>query len=790
MSRYRIRLLCGLGSRRVLSAPLSTPSVQFADRIRNVGIVAHIDAGKTTTTETMLYMCGEIKQLGRVDTGDTYMDFLPLERERGITISSATTQMNWKNNIINVIDTPGHVDFTFEVARSARVLDGCVVIIDAVAGVQAQTRTVWKQTVARKHNGLENGLPAVAFVNKMDRSGADFDRSLASMRQKLNANIVPIQYPVGSEETFTGVVDLIGMNKLVWPEQSSSRSPAAPAVTALLPDDELYPEAVKRRADMLAALAENDEVFLDKYLMEEERVSDAGEEGESLISMGDVLGALTRLCSDGVVVPTLCGASLRGKGVEPLLDAIGAFLPAPGYAPIVNGVQAAPVASQRFALVHKEDPSKRRSLMPVADGPMCALVFKLVHDPNRGIMAFVRVFSGTLSAKSMIHNTTKGVRERVHQLCRIQADDLTMLDCITAGDVGCIIGLKNTVTGDTIMQVSDDKTKTKGGKGRSDAERLPLTEFVLDGMAVPDPVYSVSVEPDKSSEQPALEKALHILALEDPSLRVDINEESGTIMLHGLGELHLEIVLDKLKRTYNLEVTTGKAYVGYRETIAVPETLEEVSVYDKTLGVRRLFSTIRFRLAASDEDVRAQTNAPKWRISDTCRASLGSVCPGASASDVLNSITDAFENSYKNGPQGFPITGVSIEILNIEPNPDCSPGAIRAGIASFIDGKFRDSAYYTKLEPIMEMEVEVPQQFVGDVLNDLCLKRRAVMREVVTVGGDDGSRQRGSSALTMQMVHGEVPLETMLGYATVIRSMTQGEGSFSMEYKHHAPAMQ
>lgn len=771
----------------------ATQPVPLSDRIRNVGIVAHIDAGKTTTTETMLYMCGEIKQLGRVDTGDTFMDFLPVERERGITISSACTQMNWKNTIINVIDTPGHVDFTFEVARSARVLDGCVVIIDAVAGVQAQTQTVWKQTVARKHQGMENGLPAIAFVNKMDRSGADFERSLASMREKLNANIVPIQYPIGSEETFTGVVDLIGMNKLVWPAQSSSRSPAAPTVTSMLPSDELYAKVKQQRAALLASLAENDEEFLEKYLMEEEREG-SGDEGESLISVGDVLSALTRLCSDGVIVPTLCGASLRGKGVEPLLDCIGTFLPAPNYAPVVNGVKAVPVASQRFALVHKEDPSLRRTLMPEASGPLCALVFKLVHDPNKGVMAFVRVFSGTLTAKSMILNSTKNIRERVHQLCRIQADDLTMLDSIAAGDVGCIIGLKNAVTGDTIMSVGEDKARTKGhgGKGRSDAEKLSLSEFVLDGMAIPDPVYSVSVEPEKSSEQPALEKALHMLSLEDPSLRVDINEESGTVMLHGLGELHLEIVLDKLKRTYNLEVTTGKAYVGYRETITVPEDLEEESVYDKMLGSRRLYSNIRFRLRASDQDPHAQSSAPKWVLSNDCRNSLGSVCPGASASDVLNSITESFDISFKSGPQGYPITGVTVEVLSIEPgNPDCTPGAIRAGIASFLDGKFRNPQFYTKLEPVMSMEVEVPQQFVGDVLNDLCLKRRAVMREVVTVGGDNG--QRGGSAaggvVTMQVIHGEVPLDTMLGYATVIRSMTQGEGSFSMEYRHHAPVL-
>lgn len=728
-------------------------------------------------------MCGEIKQLGRVDTGDTYMDFLPLERERGITISSATTQMKWKNNIINVIDTPGHVDFTFEVARSARVLDGCVVIVDAVAGVQAQTQTVWKQTVARKHNGMENGLPAIAFVNKMDRNGADFERSLASMREKLHANVVPIQYPIGGEESFAGVVDLIGMNKLVWPVQSTSRSPAAPAVTPLLPEDDLYEVATRHRSEMLSALAENDEAFLDKYLMEEERVS-AGGDGDDLISVGDVLGALTRLCSDGVVVPTLCGASLRGKGVEPLLDSIGAFLPAPNYSPVVDGVTSSSAASRRFSLVHKENPSVQRMLAPVASGPMCALVFKLVHDSNRGIMAFVRVFSGTLTAKSMVHNTSKNIRERVHQLCRIQADELTMLDGIQAGDVGCIIGLKNTVTGDTIMNISDGKDKVKA-KGKSEAEKLPLTDFVLDGMAVPDPVYSVSVEPEKSSDQPALEKALAILALEDPSLRVDINEESGTIMLHGLGELHLEIVLDKLRRSYNLEVDIGKAYVGYRETLIVPETMEEVFVFEKTLGAKRLYSSIRFRVCASSEDPRVQTSPPKWTLDNDCRATLGNVCPGGSASDVMNAITDSFEMSFKSGPDGFPITGVSVEVLGIDPNPDCTPGAIRAGIASFLDGKFRNSEFYSKLEPVMSMEVEVPQQFVGDVLNDLCLKRRAVMKEVVTVGGDEG--HGGLGVPTMQVVHGEVPLDTMLGYATVIRSMTQGEGSFSMEYRHHAP---
>ena len=487
---------------------------------RNVGIIAHIDAGKTTTTEQMLFLCGETNAVGKVDNGDTVMDFLPEERERGITISAAAISFQWKHISVNLIDTPGHVDFTIEVERSSRVLDGSVIIIDAVSGVQAQTNTVWRQT--KKQN-----IPALCFVNKMDRAGADFRRSIESVRSKLGAHAVPIQFPLGEDDLFKGVVDLIGMKKVLWNQNSEF---------ALLVDldsqDPLFEEALTRRTEMIEAIAEVDEPLMEIYL--QQTSSDSATAPD--ISISEVLSAIRRACCAGQLLPVLCGASLKGKGIEPLLDCIAALLPSPFDRPDIR-------------LVHSENKDSIKFLSP-RSGELCCMCFKVVYDSKRGPLVYVRVFSGTLNAKQLVLNSSKNHKERINQLLKVSADDLDMISEAGPGSVCCIVGLKHTVTGDTLMETGSQ-----------------LSKYVLDGLTIPPPVYALSIEPEKSSQQKELEQALNILSIEDPSLQVEISAESGQTLLRGIGELHLEIVCEKLRRQHGIVVTCGRAYVAFRESL-------------------------------------------------------------------------------------------------------------------------------------------------------------------------------------------------------------------------------
>lgn len=489
--------------------------------IRNVGVVAHIDAGKTTTSEQMLFLSGNTDSIGRVDNGDTVLDFLPQEKERGITISSAATSFQWKQHNINLIDTPGHVDFTIEVERSARVLDGVILVIDSVSGVQAQTQTVWKQTRKQK-------IPAICFMNKMDRDGANFVRAVASVRQKLGANAVPIQIPVTRKDEFVGVVDLMTLTVIEWTGRSGSVSQyQKPTFRPLTTGDAIYEEAVAARQQMIEALAENDEVLMEQYL---------ASNGDDVYSEHDLTLALRRTCLQGTVIPTICGASLRGRGVEPILDSIVSFLPSPLDRP-------------PSVAVHRSDPTKKKLISPTSPD-LCALAFKVVDDKERGALVFVRTYAGTLVAKQTLFNPTRGKRERINQLLSISADDFESIPELGAGNVACIVGLKDTVTGDTLV-----------------SDRGPLEDYVLDGLTVPEAVYSLAIEPEKSSQTAELERALKSLMMEDPSLRVDSDKESGQTMLRGLGELHLEIVCDKLLRQFRIEVATGKAYVAYRVSL-------------------------------------------------------------------------------------------------------------------------------------------------------------------------------------------------------------------------------
>ena len=710
------------------------------ERIRNIGIVAHIDAGKTTTSEQMLFLCGETKSVGRVDTGDTVMDFLPQERERGITIQAAAITLGWKDHRINLIDTPGHVDFTIEVERSVRAIDGAVVIVDAVSGVQAQTKTVWKQA-------CKQGLPAIAFVNKMDRDGASFERTLSSIRSKLGANVIALQLPILDPKvgTFCGVVDLLSMNKTLLDKsvraQTNSRVPPRAIVTKLdeVGDPELHRRARDARRAMVESIVETDEALMDVYL----------DKGEDAVDLTQLLAALRKACLQGALVPTICGASLRCWGIEPLLDSVLAFLPSPLDKP-------SPIWA-----VHKTNPKLRKNITPTSTQELCALAFKIVHDVARGPLVFVRTFSGTLSPKQVLRNSTSGQKERLNQLLSVTADDLAPLAELGPGNVGCIVGLKHTVTGDTLV-----------------LDKGPLHDYLLDGLSIPKPVFFMTVEPEQSSQQTDLEAALAILGIEDPSLRVEIDKESGQTLLRGIGELHLEIVCDKLDRQFNIKVTTGKAYVAYRETLVLLESPESVAasvadgdyaenlIYDRTIGTKRLFAKLTMSVIPTNNAEDVVIEIDKEKIANV------------SAEERL-SLLEGIQGALSRGPRGFPVVGLRVVVESMERDADTTPGAIRACAAILLDGVLRGSTQ-ALLEPLMDLEITLPVDYVGNVLSDLTVKRRAIVKEVITATND------ASSKTTSAVILAQVPLATMLGYATSIRSMTQGEGVFTMEFAEYS----
>mmetsp|Transcript_429 Transcript_429/g.752 ORF Transcript_429/g.752 Transcript_429/m.752 type:complete len:775 (+) Transcript_429:27-2351(+) len=764
MQNYKF-LTRSLPLRRALKSGTSILSArtfaQEVKKLRNIGVVAHIDAGKTTTSESMLYLCGETKSIGRVDNGDTIMDFMPQERERGITISAAAIPFEWKDYRINLIDTPGHVDFTIEVERSARVLDGSVIIVDAVSGVQAQTKTVWRQV--KKQN-----VPSIAFVNKMDRDGASFDRALQSIKSKLGANVVPIQYPIGAEETFQGVVDLISMRKFTWESSvSSNRTPSAPKVVTLsapsagasagasgLPeeeDPELFEDAWAMRQVMLEGLAEQDEIFMEQYLeyMESAEGGEGVEDGQ--IGSQDILDAIRRSCIEGNVVPALCGASLRGKGVEPLLDSIVAFLPSPLDNPPFKAINRKSKASKKLT----------------AESPdLCALAFKVTYDHERGPLVFARVFSGKFTPKQTLLNSSKGSRERINQLLQVSADDLETMPQCGPGEICCLVGLKHTRTGDTLV-----------------VDQGPLKGYVLDGLTIPAPVFSLAVAPPKTSQQADMEAALEIMCTEDPSLSVELSKESGQTLIRGIGELHLEIVVDRLRRQFKLDVTTGKAYVAYRESlVALDEPISTDYVYEREVGVKRLFAGMSFVV-----ELNGSTDPPVITIDPAVQSQM--------PAEEVSTLQETLDAALSRGPRGYPVVGVNVTVTHFDRDADTTSAAMVSCARRFIRDLLGNEEVQTLMEPLMSLEVEVPEAFMGDVLSDLTVKRRAQIREISAAGiGESNAQSDGtlknaspSSAAADQkmVVHAMAPLAGMLGYATSLRSMTQGEGTFSSEYDSH-----
>ncbi len=670
------------------------------EKIRNIGIIAHIDAGKTTTTERVLYYAGKTYRLGNVDEGTTVTDFMEQERERGITIQSAAITADWKGYQINLIDTPGHIDFTAEVQRSLRVLDGGVVVFDAVAGVEPQSETVWRQ--ADRYS-----VPRICFVNKMDRTGADFDRTVQMIRDRLGANPLPIQLPIGSEAAFRGVVDLIEMTAWMYTDELGAKPEQIE-----IPED-LRDEAEMGHEHLLEAIAETDDDLTIKYL-----------EGET-ISAAELRQALRGAVLRNELVPVLAGTALKNKGVQPLLDAVINYLPSPLDRPPITGV----------------DPNTDEIVTrnPSFDEPTTALVFKIVTDPYVGRLAYIRVYSGIVQSGKTLLNVTKGKRERIGRLMRIYAEKREEVKEIGAGDIAAIIGLKQSFTGETLSD--------------------PNHPIVLESISFPEPVISVAIEPKSKADQDKLAEALRRLADEDPTFRVRVDEQTGQTIISGMGELHLEVLVDRMIREFKVHANVGRPQVAYRETITRPVDAEGRFV--RQSGGRGQFGHVKVRFEPLDP-------GSGYEFED---ATVGGVIPREYIRPVQEGIKDALEGGVI---AGYPIVDVKATLYDGSYHEvDSSEMAFRiAGSLAVRDGISR--AKPILLEPVMKVEILTPEEFLGDVIGDINSRR----------GQIEGLEPHSHG---MQSIRAQVPLAEMFGYATRLRSVTQGRGTFSMEFDHYAP---
>ncbi|KAJ1626552.1 P-loop containing nucleoside triphosphate hydrolase protein [Pavlovales sp. CCMP2436] len=697
---------------------------------RNFGIIAHIDAGKTTTTERLLLCAGAIRRAGDVDKGSTVTDFLEEERERGITIQSAAVSLGWRGYALNLIDTPGHVDFTIEVERALRVLDGVVLVIDAVAGVQAQTETVWRQARTQ-------GLPAIAFINKLDRDGASFDRALGSLQTRLGVRPLALQLPLG--EGAERVVDLVQMRALEWvpgplPVGRSKQTRPNPPVLCEWPlaeapfaTPELLARATARRLALTEAVAELDDEFAEAYL--------GADEPAAIVA--ELLGAaLRRVTLSGSAVPALCGSALRSMGLEPLLDAAVALLPAP---------TDRPTPTLRVAGAAPDAPPAPTLQAPAG----VALAFKVVHDFKRRPIVFARVYSGELRAKGALVNSSAGVLERPSGIFRIEGDRYEPLEVVHTGEIVAFAGLKQTATGDTLLCAS-------GGFGAGLA--LPNA----DAHAL-DPVFFVALEADSASQHAALDAALSCLTLEDPSLHVRASRETGQLLLAGMGELHLEVAASRLRRDFDVPVRVGRMRVAYRETACVAEPLEHSLFTERALAGKSLDATHAYCSPTAAAAAAADLAAPlEERLKRQDREALLS----------------GLEDGLAAGPlAGFPAMGVRAELLEAIFEPGVPPLALRLAAAEAAAEAFARAAP-ALLEPVMNAEIVTPQSYVGSVLSDLTSNRRAA---VLSVTVDEG----GAPELALQRVSALVPLGELVGYATTLRSLTRGEGGLSLEFVHY-----
>ena len=659
------------------------------ERTRNIGIMAHIDAGKTTTTERILYYTGKTHKLGEVDEGSAEMDCMEQERERGITITSAATTCFWNDHRINIIDTPGHVDFTVEVERSLRVLDGAVAVFDAVAGVEPQSETVWRQ--ADKYQ-----VPRIAFINKMDRTGADFERAVSMIAERLGANPVCIQLPYGREDKFKGILDIVTMTAVVWEEETLGAAFHEEEIPAAL-----LGAAQQAREKLLEAAADQDDRLMRAYV--------AGEP----VTPADIRAALRRATLSQRVVPVLCGASFKNKGVQPLLDAVVAYLPSPLDLPPVEGKNPKTGAVER-----------RES---TDSAPFAALVFKIMADPFVGQLAYFRVYSGVLDSGSYIYNSTRGTKERVGRLLRMHANKREEIRRVSAGDIAAAVGLRNAKTGDTLC--------------------LESKPVVLEAIEFPEPVVSVAIEPKTKDGQERLSLALATLANEDPTFRATTDEEMGQTIISGMGELHLEIIVDRLLREFRVEANVGKPQVAYRETITAPVSAE--GRFIRQTGGRGQYGHVKIQIEP----------LPGGGF-EFVNKIIGGTIPKEYIPAVEKGVREAMEGGVL---AGYPVVDARVILYDGSYHEvDSSEMAFKiAGSMAFKDGARR--AKPSLLEPIMRFDVIVPEEFVGQVIGDLNARRGRVLEIDARVAA--------------QVVRAEVPLAELFGYATDLRSATQGRAS-------------
>jgi elongation factor G len=670
------------------------------ERTRNIGIMAHIDAGKTTTTERILFYTGRNYKLGEVHEGTATMDWMEQEQERGITITSAATTCFWRNYRINLIDTPGHVDFTIEVERSLRVLDGAVAVFCAVGGVEPQSETVWRQ--ADKY-----GVPRVAFVNKMDRVGANLFDVVAQMRTKLGTTPVLLQLPIGAEDRFVGVVDLVTMKALVWNDETQGAEFATEAIPA-----SMEAQVAEYRDKLLEAVAERDETLLAKYLNGEPVGEDA------------VKKAIREATIHLQIVPVLCGAAFKNKGVQPLLDAVVDYLPSPLDVPPIQGVDS------------KGNAVERR---PQPDEPFSALAFKIMSDPYVGQLAFVRVYSGTLKAGQNVKNTTQDRRERVSRIMQMHANRREEIESISAGDIAALVGLKKIFTGDTLS-----------------AEHAPV---VLESIEFPDPVIEIVIEPKTKADQEKLAEALGKLAIEDPSFRVHTNEETGQTLIAGQGELHLEIIVDRLLREFSVEANVGKPQVAYKETIT--QAAKGEGRFIRQSGGKGQYGHVVLEVEPN----------PRGKGIDF----EAKVVQGRVPREFWKPIEQGVREALLSGPlAGFPVVDVKTRLVDGSYHEvDSSELAFKIAASMGVKDAI-DKGKPQLLEPVMFAEVVAPESFMGSVIDDLNARR----------GRITAVEPRGNA----QVIHAEVPLGRMFGYVSSLRSLTQGRATYTMKFQHYAPA--
>jgi elongation factor G len=679
------------------------------NKVRNIGIIAHIDAGKTTTTERVLYYTGMVHRIGEVHEGAATTDYMEQERERGITITAAAVTASWKGHQINLIDTPGHVDFTAEVQRSLRVLDGGVVVFDGVAGVEPQSETVWRQADQYQ-------VPRICFVNKMDRTGANFQRCVNMIIDRLRGNPVPIQMPYGEGAEFGGIIDLLTMELVTYGDDMGTAIERHP-----IPESHRE-QAETMRMEMIEKIVESDDYLTEKYLMEEEITDD------------ELMGALRAATIASKIQPVLCGSALKNKGVQSLLDRVVDFLPSPLDIPAVKGTH----------------PKTGEELVrnPSDDEPTAALVFKIVTDPYVGRLAFFRVYSGVVNAGTMLMNTTKDKRERIGRIVRMFADRREDVDEVHAGDIAAILGLKETFTGDTLADANNP--------------------IVLEQISFPEPVIEVAIEPNTKSDQDKMGEALRRLAEEDPTFKVEVDDKLGQTKIKGMGELHLEVLVDRMVREFGVQATVGRPRVAYRETITKPVRID--TTFKRQTGGSGQYARVVVEFEPLSDEEAPLAKDGLYFVNEI----KGGAIPAEFIRPTENGIREATQGGVL---AGYPVVGVKATLVDgASHEVDSSEIAFKiAGSMCLKEGV--QKAKPVLLEPTMKVEVTVPEEYTGSVVGDLASRRGMVQ----------GMEPRGDGSTS---IRANVPLGEMFGYATNLRNLTQGRGSFTMEFERYSVAPQ